>query len=393
MGAISLQHSSSMKIKMEEHMRYRIEKDSLGEKIIPAESYFGIQTLRSKELFQITKHGQCRQNIKAFAHVKKAAAKTNYDLGFISKEKANAISLSADEILNGRLHGQFVTDSIQDGYGMGMNMNACEVIANRANEMLGGEKGRYDKVDPIVDVNLNQDNEEVVVLAGKITTIRLVKKLMTEAKKLVNAYYDKIEQAKLNKDDPKSFGYQIASMASVLEKDIKRLDKALDTMLEIHFGSALNVDEEQKRDEFLKKFVKNLSISNSESYNYSKNAFDSIRSLNGFMMVSSVLKNMIINFSKVASDIKILSMNGLIKIPQVQDFLTFIDNNVVLDMVRQISFYIMGNDLTVSRAVEEGNLGINVFKPMIFACLFESTNLIRRTIRTVREKVVEPMQI
>ncbi|HKM30243.1 MAG TPA: lyase family protein [Bacilli bacterium] len=374
-------------------MRYRIEKDSLGEKVIPAESYFGIQTLRSKELFRITKHGQCRQNIKAFAHVKKVVAKTNYEFDFISQEKANAIILSADEILNGRLHGQFVTDSIQDGYGMGMNMNACEVIANRANEMLGGEKGRYDKVHPIDDVNLNQDNEEVVVLTGKITTIRLVKKLMTEAKKLVNAYYDKIEQAKLVKDDPNSFGYQLASMASILEKDIKRLDKALDSMLDIHFGLALNIEDGQRKEEYLKKFVKNLTLSNSENYSYSKNTFDSARSLNGFMMVSSVLKNMIVNFSKVASDLKTLSIAGQIKIPQVQDFLTFEDNNVVLDMVRQISFYIMGNDLTVSRAVEEGNLGINVFKPMIYACLFESINLIRRTIRTVRENVVEPMLI
>jgi aspartate ammonia-lyase len=182
-------------------------------------------------------------------------------------------------------------------------------------------------------------------------------------------------------------------MASTLEKDIKRLDKTLDSMLEIHFGLALNLDEGQRREEYLKKFVKNLSLSNSESYNYSKNAFDSIHSLNGFMLVSSALKNMIINFSKIASDMKILSKEGKIKIPQVQDFIKFTDNNVVLDMVRQISFYIMGNDLTVSRAVEEGELGINVFKPMIFACLFESANLIRRTIRTVREKVIEPMQI
>ncbi|MDD3170842.1 MAG: lyase family protein [Bacilli bacterium] len=374
-------------------MRYRIEKDSLGEKIIPAESYFGIQTLRSKELFQITKHGQCRQNIKAFAHVKKASAKTNYEFDFISKEKAEAISLSADEILNGRLHGQFITDSIQDGYGMGMNMNACEVIANRANEMMGGEKGRYDRVDPNKDVNLNQDNEEVVVLTGKITTIRLVKKLLTEGKKLSNAYYEKIEQLELKKDDEKSLGYQLASFASLLDKDLKRLDKALDSMLEIHFGAALDISDEHRREEYLKKFVKNLSLSNSESYFYAKNQYDSSRSLNCFMMVSSILKNLIINFSKAASDLKAMSNRGEIKIPQVQDFLTFQDVNVVLDMVRQISFYIMGNDLTISRAVEEGELEINVFKPMIFACLFESTNLIRRTIRTVREKVVEPMTL
>ena len=127
-------------------MRYRIEKDSLGERIIPAEAYYGINSLRSKEAFEITKHGLCRQNIKALASIKKAQSKTNLEFDLISEEKQNVISLSCDEILNGRLHGQFITDSIQDGYGYGMNINACEVIANRANEMLGGDKGKYNKI-------------------------------------------------------------------------------------------------------------------------------------------------------------------------------------------------------------------------------------------------------
>lgn len=374
-------------------MRYRIEKDSLGEKVIPAESYFGIHTTRSKEAFQITKHGQCRQNIKAFAHVKKAAAKTNYEFGFLDKTKADAISLSADEILNGRLHGQFVTDSIQDGYGYGMNINACEVIANRAAEMLGGEKGSYDKVDPIKDVNLNQGNEEVVVLAGKITTIRLVKKLLTEGKKLSSAYIDKVAQLGLDNKDENSLGSEIASFSSILDRDLKRLDKDLNLMLEIHFGSNLQIEDEEKRTEYLKKFVKNLSISNSESYFYSKNKYDSSRSLNGFLIISSTLKNTMINLSKAASDLKALASKGQIKIPLIQELSGFEDQSIVLDMVRQISFYIMGNDLTVARAVEEGELEINIFKPMIFACIFESANLIRRTMRTLREKVVEPMTL
>ena len=127
-------------------MRYRVEKDALGEKVIPQESYFGIGTLRAKDAFEITKHGLSRQNIKALAVIKKVAAKTNYEFGFLDKKVCEAISLSADEILNGRLHGQFITDSVQDGFGIGMNMNACEVIANRANEMLGGEKGTYEYV-------------------------------------------------------------------------------------------------------------------------------------------------------------------------------------------------------------------------------------------------------
>lgn len=374
-------------------MRYRIEKDSLGEKVIPAESYFGIHTTRSKEAFQITKHGQCRQNIKAFAHIKKAAAKTNYEFGFLDKTKADAISLSADEILNGRLHGQFVTDSIQDGYGYGMNINACEVIANRAVEMLGGEKGSYDKVDPINDVNLNQGNEEVVVLAGKITTIRLVKKLLTEGKKLSSAYIDKVDQLGLDNKDENSLGSELASFSSILDRDLKRLDKDLNLMLEIHFGSNLQIEDEEKRTEYLKKFVKNLSISNSESYFYSKNKYDSSRSLNSFLIISSTLKNTMINLSKAASDLKALASKGQIKIPLIQEFSGFEDQSIVLDMVRQISFYIMGNDLTVARAVEEGELEINIFKPMIFACIFESANLIRRTMRTLREKVVEPMTL
>ena len=169
-------------------MRFRIEKDDLGERQVPAEAYYGIQTLRSRENFQISKRPISRQMIKALATVKKAAAKANYDAGFISKEVCNAIGLACDEILNGRLHGQFITDLVQGGAGTSMNMNANEVIANRANEMLGSEKGRYDKVHPINHVNFCQSANDVVPTAGKIATYRLSKKLIVEMKKLANAY-------------------------------------------------------------------------------------------------------------------------------------------------------------------------------------------------------------
>ena len=142
-------------------MRYRIEKDVLGEKKVPAEAYYGIGSLRSKETYQITKRGIIRQMIKSFANIKKTAAKTNNDLGYLDKDVAYAIVLSCEEILNGRLHGQFITDLVQGGSGNSMNTNANEVIANRANELMGGEKGKYDLVSP-EDVNLNQDSYEVV---------------------------------------------------------------------------------------------------------------------------------------------------------------------------------------------------------------------------------------
>ena len=172
-------------------MRYRIEKDDLGERQVPAEAYYGIQTLRAKENFSITKRGLNRQMIKALAVVKKAAAKANADADLLSPELAKKIMLACDEILNGRLHGQFITDLIQGGAGTSMNMNANEVIANRANEMFGGERGVYNFVHPLHHVNLCQSTNDVVPTAGKLATIRLTKKLLVELKKLQNAFYDK----------------------------------------------------------------------------------------------------------------------------------------------------------------------------------------------------------
>lgn len=363
-------------------MRYRIEKDSLGEKIIPAEAYYGINSLRSKEAFEITKHGLCRQNIKALANIKKAQAKTNHEFGFLNNKISEAIMLSCDEILNGRLHGQFITDSIQDGYGYGMNINACEVIANRANEMLGGDKGQYDKVK-VEDVDLNQDNDEVVTLTGKMTANRLLKKLVGEGKKLINGYNDlalKFEEIQVKE--------QILSFSEVLEKDIKRLEKNMATLMEISYGKNIDLDEE-KKDEFLKKFVKNLNSIATEKFALAKNQYVASRNLDAFMNVSSSLKNMMVNMSRCAIDFKALIKENNLSLPVIEHVNREDENTIVLDVVKQVSYYIIGNDLTISRCVEDGELETNILKPMIFACLFESANLVRRTIRMVREKVVE----
>lgn len=362
-------------------MRYRIEKDSLGEKVIPLESYYGIKSLRSKDAYQITKHGQCRQIIKALATIKKVFAKTNYEFGLLDKKVAEAIMLSADEILNGRLHGQFITDSIQDGYGYGMNDNANEVIANRANEMLGGEKGKYDFVS-CDDVNMNQEIEETVMLVGKMATIRLIKKLVVEGKKLLSGI---IEKSSAYDGDLKIW---VDSIVNTITRDIKRLDKSMSSLMEISLGANVLLEGEQK-EEYLKKLLKNLNQAATEKYVFPENKYDVIRSLDCFMYVSTLLKNFTINFSKCAADLKIHITNGDIKVALQQEIPEHDSATLMLDMVRQMSFYIMGNDLTISRCVEEGDLNNNLYKPMIFACMNESANLVRRTVRTVREKLIE----
>lgn len=368
-------------------MRYRIEKDALGEKIIPQEAYYGINTLRSKETFEIAKHGICRQNIKALANIKKAQAQTNFDFGFLSKEKCDAICMSCEELLNGRLHGQFITDAIQDGYGYGMEANAVEVIANRANEMLGADKGTYQQLK-LEEVAMFESIDEVVTIAGKIAAIRLIKKLETEGKKLANSYKDLVVDQKISSTD---LGNQLEAMGAILSKDIKQLDKALTSLRDIDFGK--NLPEGTDKGKYLESFVRYLNISAIEKFTEAKFSYETNNSLEGFMNVSSILKNMMVNLSKCAVDLKVLIKNDKLDLKPVELMGIEDENTIVLDAVKQISFYIGGNDMTIARCIEAGELGTNIYKPMIYGCLFESTNLVRRTIRTIREKVIENLKV
>jgi aspartate ammonia-lyase len=364
-------------------MRYRIETDRLGEKQVPAEAYFGIGAQRSKEVYEITKHGLIRQMIKAFANIKKTAAKTNSDLGFTDKEVANAIMLSCDEILNGRLHGQFITDVVQGGSGRSMNANANEVIANRANEIMGGEKGKYDLVS-IDIVNLNQNVNEVVLLAGKLSIIRLTKKLLTEAKKLYNAYYDKIEEYHLDVSN-NGVAQEINTFGDNLDRNMKRINGALSSLTEISI-TVPNLAPEQQAI-YVKKFVKYLNQYASETVHLSKNVMDNKRNLDAIAWVSTTLRLLSADLSKIATDIQIMDKSNRIQIPEIDTAGRY----VVIEMMKQVSFYVMGNDLTISRAVEAGEQEENIFLPIIYACIFEMCNLIRRTLRTLREQVVADM--
>ena len=368
-------------------MRYRIEKDALGEKTIPQESYFGIGSIRAKDAFEIAKHGLSRQHIKALAAIKKVCAKTNLECGLLDKKKVDAISLSADEILNGRLHGQFITDVVQDGYGIGMNINASEVIANRANEMLGGDKGVYDLVS-VADVNMFQDVREVVVLSAKLAGVKLAKKMIAECKKFVTAVNDLTNKYK-NSDEETIL--ELKAIAQILERDTKRLDKALGSMLEISYGANVKLNEEAKEN-YLKTFMKVLNQSVTEKYVMSENKFVTSRSLDAFMYLSTAAKNLMINLSKGISDLKYLAKIHKISIPNIYDT-DIPSEDLIFDFAKQISFYIVGNDLTISRSVESGILEGNPYMPVICGTLYESLNLIRRTVRTVREIVIEVMVI
>lgn len=387
-------------------MKFRIEKDELGTKEIPYEAYYGIQTLRSKENFDIVKRPISRNMIKGLAIVKKAAAKANCEAGLIDSKVCDAICMTCDEILNGRLHGQFITDLIQGGAGTSINMNANEVIANRANEMLGGKKGEYNFVHPIDTVNLSQSTNDVIPTVGKIATIKLTKKLLTEMKKLVGAYQDlekkyenvvTVSKTHLQDSVLITFGHIFKAIRLSVERDMKNIKNAIKEMHEVNLGGTLVGTGISANPKYVDSVCKYLAEFSGEPFVRAKDLVDNTRHINCFSLLSKAVMNFCLNVHKNANDLRLMSCcYKTVVLPEIQSGSAMNPgkiNPVVPEMLVQVVYYMEGNDLTISRSVAGGDMEFNTNMPIIFACLFENLNFIRRAIRTLREKCLEGLQV
>ncbi len=368
---------------------YREEKDSIGAMQVPADAYYGVQALRAKENFKIT--GRCVhvEMVRAIAEIKIAAAMTNAEVGVFSKEIADAIVKAGEEVLTGKFDDQFIVDSIQGGAGTSFNMNANEVLANRAIEMLGGTKGDYSIVHPNDHVNCGQSTNDAYPSAGKLATIRLLEKAIVELKRLERALEDcskkfksvvKMGRTEMQDAVPMSLGQSFGAFAKAVGRDVKRFEKAIECMSTLNMGATAIGTGINAHPEYIKKIVGNVSKVTGLKLAQCEDLVDGTQNLDELANVSGIIKTCAVNISKISNDLRLMSSGpragfGEINLPGRQNGSSIMPgkvNPVMPEVMSQVCFNIIGNDMTVTMAAEAGQLELNAFEPVIFHCLFES---------------------
>lgn len=386
-------------------MKMRAETDSIGSMNVPAGAYYGVQTLRARNNFHITGRHMDPDFIVSLAQVKKAAAVTNRNAGELQAPVANAIIAACDEIISGRLHGQFIVDPIQGGAGTSANMNANEVIANRAIELLGGEKGDYSVVHPNDHVNMSQSTNDVFPTAGKLTMLKLLPEILRQLKRLKAAlekketeFDDVLKMGRTQLQDavPIRLGQEFGAWAGAVGRDIVRLQKVQDEMRSVNMGGTAIGTSINAAPAYLYNITANLQKVCGCKLVQAENLIDTTQNLDGFVAVSGAMKTCAVNLSKMANDLRLLSSGpktGLMEInlPAKQNGSSIMPgkvNPVIPEVVSQVAFQIIGNDSTATLAAEAGQLELNAFEPVLFYNLFESARSLAGAVKTLVDNCV-----
>jgi aspartate ammonia-lyase len=387
--------------------RTRGEHDLLGDREVPHEFYYGIQTLRAAENFPISGVvlGHYPMLIEALAMVKSACAKANADLGHLAAPVADAIVQACHEIIQGKLHGHFVVDMIQGGAGTSTNMNANEVIANRALEILGFEKGDYRHCHPNNHVNLAQSTNDAYPTSLRIALIRSNRGICDVLRDLVDAFAakaveftDVIKMGRTQLQDavPMTLGQEFEAYAVTLGEEIERLEQNVALFREVNLGgtaigTGLNADPE-----FGARAVAHLCLISGLEMRLAPHLIESTQDTGAFIMYSSAIKRLAVKLSKICNDLRLLSSGpragfGEINLPPMQPGSSIMPgkvNPVIPEVVNQIAYKVIGNDLTVTLAAEAGQLELNVMEPVIVQSLLESIEMLKNGMDTLRVRCI-----
>lgn len=386
----------------------RIEHDLLGEREIPDNAYYGIQTLRAVENFSISgiKLSLYPQLITSFAQVKTAAARANRDLGLLPDNLYKAIEKACDEVRTGAFNGEFIIDMVQGGAGTSTNMNANEVIANRALELLGHKKGEYTHCHPNNHVNLSQSTNDAYPTAVKIALYAGNKKLTAELSTLISAMHAKAKEfanvlkmgrTQLQDAVPMTLGQTFEAYAVTLEEEIQRLNENARLFLEINMGATAIGTGINSEPGYAQKVTEHLSAITGTPLVSAPNLIEATQDTGSFVMYSSSVKRLAVKLSKICNDLRLLSSGprcGIneINLPPMQPGSSIMPgkvNPVIPEVVNQTAFKVIGNDLTVTLASEAGQLELNVFEPIITLSLFQSQDMICNAMNTLRVRCIE----
>lgn len=391
---------------MPEERRLRLERDSLGEKEVPQDAYYGIQTLRAHENFRISGITARPVFIKATAMVKLAAAEANEGLGLLDRKRARAIMKAAREIMGGKLHDQFIVDVYQAGAGTSHNMNANEVIANRAIELLGGKKGDYHIVHPNDHVNASQSTNDTMPTSLRVAAILssggligALQGLEKALKAKAGEFYSIIKSGRTHLQDavPMTLGQEFNAWASAIKSSIGRIERAREGLYRIGLGATaigtgINTHP-LYRDKVLASLRKASGI---RELRKAEDTFEALNSSTDFSSFSGALRDAALDLIRIANDIRLLASGprtGIaeISLPPAQPGSSIMPgkvNPVMAEMLDMVSFQAVGADTTIAMAAQAGQLQLNVMLPVINYNLLHSIEILTNAVNTFTAKCV-----
>jgi aspartate ammonia-lyase len=389
-------------------MAYRIEKDFLGEKQIPDDAYYGIQTLRGKENFHITGMPMSREPyfVKAFGYVKKAAAMANRDLGVLDAKIADAIIRACDRVIAGDMNDQFVTDFIQGGAGTSTNMNANEVIANLALESLGHKKGEYQYVNPNDHVNFGQSTNDVYPTAFHLGLILRLNSYMDALRQLQEAFFAKgreldrvLKMGRTHLQDavPMSMGAEFHGWGTTIGEEVNNIAAIQRILQSVNLGATAIGTTVTAAPGYPALAVKHLSDITGIKFTLAEDLIEATSDTGDYVLLSGVLKHTSAKLTKICNDIRMLASGprcGLyeLNLPQMQPGSSIMPgkvNPVIPEVVNQTGFLVIGLDLTVTLAASAGQLQLNVMEPVITFALFASIATMERAVTSLRVNCIQ----
>ena len=386
----------------------RIETDSLGSMPVPATAYWGIHTARALENFPITRRAiyNYPDLIRALARVKQASARANLELGVIEPEKAAVIDRVCEEIIGGALHREFCVGVIQGGAGTSTNMNANEIIANRALELLGHNKGEYQFLSPIDDVNRSQSTNDVYPTAIKLAMVFGIQRLLAEHKLLTGAFAAKgrefthilkIGRTQLQDAVPMTLGQEFSGFAHTLEEDYDRLSETIPWMNEINMGATAIGTGITADPRYAAAVLRHLIDVTGIDMETAPDLIEATSDAGIFMTLSGTLKRAAVKLSKICNDLRLLSSGpqaglGEINLPARQAGSSIMPgkvNPVIPEVVNQVAFSVIGADATVTAAAEAGQLQLNAFEPVIAHSILQSLAWMTNACYTLRVNCID----